>query len=165
MLTKSQKRRSYMRQELLGKNVARSTLFVSVYGKTESIHAFNRAGQPKRIWPHEAQAVSKAVVPWTITCLALMRSMHGKDEWKSMTLELSEPVRQDAIHKALSQKHFDWAKASINPKYLLTLAWVATVGPEPRPEVITAMLDQLRAWDGLEPVEELEDGMWRVNYA
>lgn len=63
MLTKSQKRRSYMRQELMGKSVARSTLFVSVYGKTESIHAFNRAGQHKRIWPHEAQAGSISTGP------------------------------------------------------------------------------------------------------
>ena len=103
-------------------------------------------------------AVGETPLKWVITCYAICRDRSGKDYLPApMTIELSAPVKQDAINKALSQAHFDWVKAEINKKHLLTLAWIATTG-QMREEVAGKVFQQLGAWDSFAIVHPTDDG-------
>ena len=102
-------------------------------------------------------AVGETPLKWVITCYAICRDQQGREYLPSMELTLPEPVKQDAINKALSQAHFDWVKAEINKKHLLTLAWIATTG-QMREEVAGKIFQQLGALDAFDIVQATDDG-------
>ena len=145
------------RNDWLAKITASQTLFVSVYGTDGGVTAHNHAGQRKRINYDAALAICNTPLKWTICCYAICRDNNEREYLKAMAIELSEPVKQDAINKALSQAHFDWVKAEINKSHLLTLAWIATTG-QMREEVAGKIFTSMGAWDEFEIVQPTEDG-------
>lgn len=83
-----------------------------------------------------------------------------------MSIALSEPVKQDAIHKALSHTHYDWMRAEVNMRHLLTLAWISTTSPEPSDETaarVLGALGALGAWSEFDYVTPVDDGGYLTN--
>lgn len=156
-MTPAQKARSMKRTVLLAKDTASKTLFASVYGLDGGVTPFTLSGQRSRIDWERAMAVGETPLKWVITCYAICRDQQGREYLPSMELTLPEPIKQDAINKALSQAHFDWVKQEINKKHLLTLAWIATTG-QMREEVAVKVFQQLGAWDAFDIVQPTEDG-------
>ena len=156
-MTPAQKARSMKRTLWLANDTASRTLFASVYGLDGGVTPFTLAGQRLRIDWERAMAVGETPLKWVITCYAICRDQQGREYLPSMELTLPEPVKQDAINKALSQAHFDWVKAEINKKHLLTLSWIATTG-QMREEVAGKIFQQLGAWDAFDIVQPTDDG-------
>lgn len=142
----------------LAKDTAIRTLFASVYGLDDGVHPFSLAGNRARIDWERALAVGETPLKWVITCYAICRDQQGRDYLPSMELTLPEPVKQDAINKALSQAHFDWVKAEINKSHLLTLAWIATTGTMKDEKVAGNIFTELGAWDAFDIVQQAENG-------
>ena len=158
-MTPAQKARSMKRTLWLAKDTASKTLFASVYGLDGGVTPFTLSGQRSRIDWERALAVCETPLKWVITCYAICRAQDGRDYLPSpMTIELSEPVKQDAINKALSQHHFDWVKQEINKSHLLTLAWIATTGTMKDEMVAGKVFTELGAWDSFDIVQQAEDG-------
>ena len=156
-MTPAQKARSMKRTVWLAKDTASRTLLASVYGLNDGVTPFTLAGQRSRIDWERALAVGDTPLKWVITCYAICRDQQGREYLPSMELTLAEPVKQDAINKALSQHHFDWVKSEINKSHLLTLAWIATTC-QMREEVAVKIFHQLGAWDAFDIVQQTEDG-------
>lgn len=91
-------------------------------------------------------------------CYAICRDSTGNDYLKGTIITLTEPVKQSAINKSLSTFHYDWMKAEVNMNHLLTLAWIATTGPEPSDSVAVKIFSNMGAWSDFDPVEQLPDG-------
>lgn len=142
----------------LANDTASRTLFASVYGIDDGVHPFSLAGNRARIDWERALSVGETPLKWVITCYAICRDQQGREYLPSMELTLPEPVKQDAINKALSQAHFDWVKAEINKSHLLTLAWIATTGEVKEWVAIKILKDQLGAWDAFDIVQPTDDG-------
>ena len=158
-MTPAQKARSMKRTLWLANDTASRTLFASVYGLDGGVTPFTLAGQRLRIDWERALAVGDTPLKWVITCYAICRDQQGRDYLPSpMTIELSEPVKQDAINKALSQAHFDWVKECVNKQHLMTLAWIATTASEPSEETAMRIFTELGAWDAFDIVQPTEDG-------
>ena len=151
------------RNDWLAKTTASQTLFVSVYGTDVGVTAHNHAGQRKRINYDAALAICNTPLKWTICCYAICRDNNEREYLKAMAIELSEPVKQDAINQALSHAHYDWMKAEVNMNHLLTLAWIATTGPEPSQEVAAKALAGLGAWSDFDRVKTLPEGGYLTN--
>lgn len=152
-LTLAQKIRSQKRSRFLAADTAHRTLFASVYGLGERV----------RVNADRALAVGDTPLKWLICCYALCRDNSGNNYTKAFTIQLTEPVKQSAINKALSHAHYDWMKKEVNMKHLLTLAWIATTGNEPSGETAFRMFDSLGAWDKFEYVIESDDGGYLTN--
>lgn len=157
-MTPAQKARSMKRTVWLAKDTASRTLFASVYGLDSGVHPFSLAGNRSRIDWERALAVGDTPLKWVITCYAICRYQNGRDYLPSMELTLPEPVKQDAINKALSQAHFDWVKAEINKSHLLTLAWIATTGSMKDESVAGKIFTSMGAWYEFDIVQPTEDG-------
>ena len=158
-MTPAQKARSMKRTVWLANDTASRTLFASVYGMDGGVTPFTLAGNRSRIDWERALAVGETPLKWVITCYAICRAQDGRDYLPSpMTIELSEPVKQDAINKALSQAHFDWVKECVNKQHLMTLAWIATTASEPSEETAMRIFTELGAWDAFDIVQQAEDG-------
>lgn len=158
-MTPDQKRRAFKAKLYRAKVTAQRFCFASVYG-VGSVQPFTHAGHKIGLSLPEVEAVCDTPLLWKIGCYAICKDSTGRDYIKSMCLELSEPVKQSTINKALSQAHYDWMKAEVNMKHLLTLAWIATTGPEPSDEVASKMFAQLGAWSDFDYVQELDDGAY-----
>lgn len=147
-MTPAQKVRSMKRAIWLAKDTASRTLFASVYGLDGGVSPFTLKGKRSLVTFDRAMAVGETPLKWIITCYAICRDQHGRDYLPApMTIELSEPVKQDAINKALSQAHFDWVKECVNKQHLMTLAWIATTAKEPPEEIAMRIFTELGAWD------------------
>lgn len=158
-MTPAQKARSMKRTVWLAKDTASRTLFASVYGLDGGVTPFTLSGNHSRIDWERALAVGETPLKWVITCYAICRDRSGKDYLPApMTIELSAPVKQDAINKALSQAHFDWVKECVNKQHLMTLAWIATTASEPPEETAMLIFTELGAWDAFDIVQQTEDG-------
>ena len=158
-MTPAQKARSMKRTVWLAKDTASKTLFASVYGLDGGVTPFTLKGKRSPVAFDRAMAVGETPLKWVITCYAICRDQQGRDYLPApMTIELSEPVKQDAINKALSQAHFDWMKESVNKKHLMTLAWVATTAKEPSEETAMRIFTELGAWDEFDIVQPTDDG-------
>lgn len=157
-MTTAQKARSMKRTVWLAKDTASKTLFASVYGLDGGVTPFTLSGHRSRIDWERALAVGETPLKWVITCYAICRDQQGCEYLPSMELTLPEPVKQDAINKALSQAHFDWVKAEINKSHLLTLAWIATTGTMKDEKVAGKVFTELGAWDEFDIVQQAEDG-------
>lgn len=151
------------RKHWLATSTASRMLFASVYGTDHGVTAHTLAGKRARIKHEAALAVCDTPLRWTICCYAVCRDSNERDYLKAMTIELSEPVKQSAIHKALSTAHYDWMQAEVNMAHLLTLAWIATTGPEPSQEVAAEALAGLGAWSEFDRVKVLPDGGYLTN--
>lgn len=117
------------------------------------------------MFKYEADAVSEAVVKWHVYCLVILRDEFGKEYWRAMIIDMPEPVKQDAIHKSLSRMHYDYMVKEFNTKHVLTLGWIATGAQvEIDPKVIESVMVRLGAWDGLDPITDLGDGAYRLNF-
>jgi hypothetical protein len=157
-MTPAQKARSMKRTIWLANDTAGRTLFASVYGLDGGVTPFTMTGQRSLIDWERALAVGETPLKWVITCYAICRDQQGREYLPSMELTLPTPVKQDAINKALSQAHFDWVKAEINKKHLLTLAWIATTGELKEWAAIKILEKQLGAWDSFDIVKPTDDG-------
>lgn len=156
-LTLEQKRRAFKRKQYLATTTARMFMFASLYG-VGSVVPVTRAGQRAKVSAIEAQAVCDTPLPWNISCYAICRDTTGHDYIKSMCITLATPVKQSSIHRALSRHHYDWMEREVNMNHLLTLAWVATTGPEPSDEVAVKIFGDMGAWRDFGYVTRLEDG-------
>lgn len=151
------------RQHWLATTTASRTLFASVYGSDHGVTAHNHDGKRVPISYQAADAVCRTPLKWLISCYAVCRDSNGRDYLKSMSIALSEAVKQDAIHKALSHAHYDFMRAEVNMRHLLTLAWIATTGPEPSDETAARVLGALGAWSEFDYVTPLDDGGYLTN--
>ena len=157
-MTPAQKARSMKRTLWLANDTASRTLFASVYGLDGGVTPFTLSGRRYGINWERALAVGETPLKWVITCYAICRDQQGREYLPSMELTLPEPVKQDAINKALSQAHFDWVKSEINKKHLLTVAWIATTGELKEWAAIKILKEQLGAWDAFDIVQATDDG-------
>lgn len=153
----AQKRRDFMRQQLIAKKVAGSTLFVSVFGLTDTIYPVTLSGKRKAVTGYDALALEATPLPWVICCYALCKDPSSNPYLKGMELHLSEPVKQSAIHKALSEAHYDWMRKEVNTKQLLTLAWIATTAEASTEKLAMQLFLELDAFEAFEFVK-VDDG-------
>lgn len=151
------------RQHWLATTTASRTLFAKVYGSDHGVTAHNHDGKRVPITFERADAVCRTPLKWSISCYAICRVPGGRDYLKGMHIQLSEPVKQDAIHKSLSHAHYDFMRAEVNMRHLLTLAWIATTGPEPSDEVAARALGALGAWSEFDYVTPVDDGGYLTN--
>lgn len=161
--TQAQKRREFMRQQYVAKRVASSTLFVSVFGLSEYVFPVSLTGHHKPVTGYDALALESTPLPWVICCYALCRDNNGNPYIKGMELELLEPVKQSAIHKALSHKHYDWMKAEVNQAHLLTLAWIATTAAAPTEKLAMRLFLEKGAFDAFDFVTVDAEGGIVIN--
>jgi hypothetical protein len=158
-MTPAQKARSMKRTLWLASDTASRTLFASVYGLDGGVTPFTLSGKRYGINWERAMAVGDTPLKWVITCYAICRDRSGNDYLPApMTIELSAPVKQDAINKALSQAHFDWVKECVNKQHLMTLAWIATTAMEPSEGTAMRIFTELGAWDAFDIVQPTDDG-------
>ncbi len=157
------KDRARKRSEFLGRTAAANSLFVSVYGGGNAVQAYTHGGIKKRMRFDEAKAVEVAALKWKISCYALCRDSNGRDYIKSMCLMMQNPVKQSEINKFLSQAHFDWMQEECNMNHVLTLAWIATTGPEPSDDVAMRIFVGTGIFEQLEPVTAVDDGVFTTN--
>ena len=157
-MTPAQKARSMKRTLWLANDTASRTLFASVYGLDGGVTPFTLAGKRLRIDWERALAVGETPLKWVITCYAICRDQQGREYLPSMELTLPEPVKQDAINKALSQAHFDWVKECVSKQHLMTLTWIATTAREPSEETAMRIFTELGAWDAFDIVQATDDG-------
>jgi hypothetical protein len=162
-LTKQQKDRARKHQEWLGRTMAENSLFVSIYGLESAVQTYKHNGQKKAVTLPQARAVEKAALKWKIGCYAICKDSTGRDYIKSMSINLTEPVKQDAINKALSNAHFDWMMAECNMNHVLTLAWVATAGAEPSDDVAMSIFSKAKVFERLKPVTIEGHGVFITN--
>lgn len=158
-MTPDQKRRAFKLKVFRAKTTAEKFLFASVYGH-EKVQAFTHAGHKAKVYLAEAEAVCDTPLLWKIGCYAICRDNNGRDYIKSMCLQPSEPVKQSAINKALSEAHFDWMRDEVNMNHLLTLSWIATCGPEPSDEVAAKIFAELGGWRDFDYVQVHGDGAY-----
>lgn len=156
-MTPAEKARAFKAKLFRAKKTAMQFAFCSVYGVT-AVQPFTHAGQKIGLRLPEVEAVCDTPLLWKIGCYAICKDTAGRDYIKSMCIVLSEPVKQSAINKALSQAHYDWMKQEVNMRHLLTLAWIATTGPEPSDETAAKMFAQMGAWSDFDYVQALPDG-------
>lgn len=151
------------RQHWLATTTASRTLFASVYGTELGVLAHNREGKRVPVRYEAATAVCNTPLQWTITCYAVCRDHTGGEYLRSTGVPMPRPVKQSAIHKALSTFHFNWMQSDVNKSHLLTLAWIATVGPEPSDEVAAMVFAGMGAWRDFDRVKLLPDGGYLTN--
>lgn len=156
-MTPDQKRRAFKRQQFTAITTAQRHLFASVYGVT-SVQPHNHSGGKVSLNIREVEAVCDTPLKWKIVCYAICRDSTGNDYLKGTSITLTEPVKQSAINKSLSAFHYDWMKAEVNMNHLLTLAWIATTGPEPSDSVAVKIFSKMGAWSDFDLVEQLPDG-------
>ena len=156
-MTPDQKRRAFKRKQFTAVTTAQRYLFASVYG-VDSVQPHNHAGQKVSLNIREVEAVCDTPLKWKIVCYAVCRDSTGNDYLKDTCITLTEPVKQSAINKALSTFHYDWMKAEVNMNHLLTLAWIATTGPEPSDSVAAKVFSKMGAWRDFNLVQPLPDG-------
>lgn len=148
--TPAQKRRMFQRQQFIAKKVASQTLFVSVFGLSEHIWPVSLNGHNKQVTGYDALALEVTPLPWVICCYALCKDISGNPYIKGMELHLGEPVKQSAIHKALSEAHYDWMRENVNVKQLLTLAWIATTAAPPTEKLAMQLFLERGAFDAFD---------------
>lgn len=148
--TPAQKRREFKRQQFIAKKVAGQTLFVSVFGLSEHIWPFSLNGRRKPVTGYDALAIEVTPLPWVICCYALCKDVSGNPYIKGMELHLQEPVKQSAIHKALSRKHYDWMRENVNVNQLLTLSWIATTATPPTEKLAMQLFLERGAFDAFD---------------
>lgn len=156
-MTPDQKRRSFKRKQFTAITTAQRHLFASVYG-VPSVQPHNHSGGKVSLNIREVEAVCDTPLKWKIVCYAICRDSTGNDYLKGTSITLTEPVKQSAINKSLSAFHYDWMKAEVNMNHLLTLAWIATTGPEPSDSVVVKIFSNMGAWSDFDLVEQLPDG-------
>lgn len=156
-MTPDQKRRSFKRKQFTAITTAQRHLFASVYG-VPSVQPHNHSGGKVSLNIREVEAVCDTPLKWKIVCYAICRDSTGNDYLKGTSITLTEPVKQSAINKSLSAFHYDWMKADVNMNHLLTLAWIATTGPEPSDSVAVKIFSKMGAWSDFDLVEQLPDG-------
>lgn len=156
-MTPDQKRRSFKRKQFTAITTAQRHLFASVYGVT-SVQPHSHSGGKASLNIREVEAVCDTPLKWKIVCYAICRDSTGNDYLKGTSITLTEPVKQSAINKALSNFHYDWMKSEVNMNHLLTLAWIATTGPEPSDSVAVKIFSKMGAWSDFDLVEQLPDG-------
>lgn len=162
-LTPAQKRREFLRQQYIAKRVASTSLFVSVFGLSEHVYPYSVTGHRKAVTGYDALAIEATPLPWVICCYALCKDNNGNPYIKGMELHLSEPVKQSAINRALSHKHFEWMKAEVNQAHLLTLAWIATTSKAPTEKLAMQLFLELGAFEAFDLVTPTEDGGIQIN--
>lgn len=148
--TPAQKRREFKRQQFIAKKVASQTLFVSVFGLSAHIWPVSLNGHHKQVTGYDAKAIEVTPLPWVICCYALCKDISGNPYIKGMELHLQEPVKQSAIHKALSHKHYDWMRENVNVNQLLTLAWIATTAAPPTEKLAMQLFLERGAFDAFD---------------
>lgn len=156
-MTPDQKRRAFKRKQFTAVTTAQRHLFASVYG-IESVQPHSHSGGKASLNIREVEAVCDTPLKWKIVCYAICRDSTGNDYLKGTSITLTEPVKQSAINKSLSVFHYDWMKADVNMNHLLTLAWIATTGPEPSDSVAVKIFSKMGAWSDFDLVEQLPDG-------
>lgn len=156
-MTPDQKRRSFKRKQFTAITTAQRHLFASVYG-APSVQPHNHSGGKVSLNIREVEAVCDTPLKWKIVCYAICRDSTGNDYLKGTSITLTEPVKQSAINKSLSAFHYDWMKAEVNMNHLLTLAWIATTGPEPSDSVAVKIFSKISARSDFDLVEQLPDG-------
>ena len=157
IMTPDQKRRAFKRKQFTAVTTAQRYLFASVYG-VGSVQPHNNAGQKASLNLREVNAVCDTPLKWKIVCYAICLDSTGNDYLKSTCIILNEPVKQSAINHSLSTFHYDWMKSEVNMNHLLTLAWIATTGPEPSDSVAVKIFSKMGAWSDFDLVEQLPDG-------
>lgn len=156
-MTPDQKRRAFKRKQFTAVTTAQRHLFASVYG-VPSVQPHNHSGGKVSLNIREVEAVCDTPLKWKIVCYAICRDSTGNDYLKGTSITLTEPVKQSAINKALSTFHYNWMKEEVNINHLLTLAWIATTGPEPSDPVAVKIFSNMGAWSDFDLVEQLPDG-------
>lgn len=156
-MTPDQKRRAFKRKQFTAVTTAQRHLFASVYGVT-SVQPHNHSGGKVSLNIREVEAVCDTPLKWKIVCYAICRDSTGNDYLKDTCITLTEPVKQSAINKSLSTFHYDWMKSDVNMNHLLTLAWIATTGPEPSDVIAAKIFSNMGAWSDFDLVEQLPDG-------
>lgn len=156
-MTPDQKRRAFKRKQFTAITTAQRHLFASVYG-VPSVQPHNHSGGKVSLNIREVEAVCDTPLKWKIVCYAICRDSTGNDYLKGTSITLTEPVKQSAINKSLSAFHYDWMKADVNMNHLLTLAWIATTGPEPSDSVAVKIFSKMGAWSDFDLVQSLPDG-------
>lgn len=156
-MTPDQKRRAFKRKQFTAVTTAQRHLFASVYG-VPSVQPHNHSGGKVSLNIREVEAVCDTPLKWKIVCYAICRDSTGNDYLKGTSITLTEPVKQSAINKSLSAFHYDWMKADVNMNHLLTLAWIATTGPEPSDSVAVKIFSKMGAWSDFDLVKQLPDG-------
>ena len=156
-MTPDQKRRAFKRKQFTAVTTAQRHLFASVYGVT-SVQPHNHSGGKASLNIREVEAVCDTPLKWKIVCYAICRDSTGNDYLKDTCITLTEPVKQSAINKSLSNFHYDWMKSEVNMNHLLTLAWIATTGSEPSDSVAAKIFSNMGAWSDFDLVEQLPDG-------
>lgn len=156
-LTPDQKRRAFKRKQFLATSTAQRYLVASVYG-VGSVQPYSHAGRKVGLNLREVEALCDTPLPWVISCYAICSDSADRDYIKSMCITLSTPVKQSAINKALSQFHYDWMEREVNMNHLLTLAWIATTGPEPSDDIAIRIFSDMGAWRDFNFVQTLPDG-------
>lgn len=156
-MTPDQKRRSFKRKQFTAITTAQRHLFASVYGVT-SVQPHSHSGGKASLNIREVEAVCDTPLKWKIVCYAICRDSTGNDYLKGTSITLTEPVKQSAINKSLSNFHYDWMKSEVNMNHLLTLAWIATTGLEPSDSVAVKIFSKMGAWSDFDLVEQLPDG-------
>ena len=162
--TPAQKRREFKRQQFIAKKVASQTLFVSVFGLSEHIWPVSLNGQRRHVSAEQALAIEVTPLPWVICCYALCKDISGNPYIKGMELHLQEPVKQSAIHKALSHKHYDWMRENVNVKQLLTLAWIATTATPPTEKMAMQLFLERGAFDAFDFATSDDNGAFMINF-
>ena len=156
-MTPDQKRRAFKRKQFTAVTTAQRHLFASVYGVT-SVQPHNHSGGKASLNIREVEAVCDTPLKWKIVCYAICRDSTGNDYLKDTCITLTEPVKQSAINKALSNFHYDWMKSEVNMNHLVTLAGIGTTGPEPSDTVAVKIFSKMGAWSDFDLVEQLPDG-------
>ena len=156
-MTPDQKRRAFKRKQFTAITTAQRHLFASVYG-VESVQPHSHSGGKVSLNIREVEAVCDTPLKWKIVCYAICRDSTGNDYLKSTCVILNEPVKQSAINHSLSTFHYDWMKSEVNMNHLLTLAWIATTGPEPSDVIAAKIFSNMGAWKDFDFVQSLPDG-------
>jgi len=163
IMTPAQKRREFKRQQFIAKQIANTTMFVSVFGLSEFVYPVSLNGHRKPVTGFEAMALEATPLPWNIICYALCRDANGNHYIKGMEIHLTEPVKQSAINTSLSRVHYDWMKSNVNMSHILTLAWIATTASPPYEELAFKLFDGLGAFEAFDVAVVESDGIFKLN--
>ena len=162
-MTLAQRSREFKRQAYIAKQVAHTSLFASVYGLSDKVFPFTLVGKRKQVTGYDAYALESTPLVWNIHCYALCVDQFNQTYLRGFVISLPEPIKQSAIHKALSEKHYEWMNNEINKNHLLTLGWVATTNKDPDTKLVHKMFSELGAFTAFNICTVDPDGHYRLN--
>lgn len=163
-MTLAQRSREFKRQAYIAKRVAHTSLFASVYGLSDKVFPFTLVGKRKQVTGYDAYALESTPLVWNIHCYALCVDQFNQTYLRGFVISLTEPIKQNAIHHALSEKHYEWMNSEINKKHLLTLGWVATTAnTDLDSKLVHKMFTELGAFTAFDLCTADSDGHYRLN--